>query len=175
MTIRCSIPDRQRRQFLAQFFGVFFGTLAVVPAWYLMIPNVQELEKFPLPATRTWEAVAKVLSQGIDTLPVSARWAALIGAVIGIALPIIQRQVPPHLRKFVPSAMGIGLGWVVFFSNALAFFIGAVIAWIWGLLHKRSHDVFNVPIASGLVAGESMLKALVAMTATGIGLWKGHS
>ncbi len=155
-----------RKQFLAQFIGIFFGTLAVVPAWYLMIPNVEELEKYPLPATRTWEAVAKVLSQGIESLPVSARWAALIGAIIGILLPIIQKNVPAHLRKFVPSAMGLGLGGVVFFSNAFSFTIGAIIAWVWSKLSKRTEDAYNVPIASGLIAGESLLKALLAMTAT---------
>ncbi|MFO0829398.1 MAG: OPT family oligopeptide transporter [Phycisphaerales bacterium] len=158
-----------RKQFLAQFVGIFFGTLAIVPAWYLMIPNVEALEKYPLPATRTWEAVAKVLSQGLDSLPVSARWAALIGAFIGIALPIIQKRFP-KARPYLPSAMGIGLGWVVFFSNALSFAIGAVIAYVWSKLDRRTHDAYNVPIASGLVAGESMLKALLAMAATAIGL-----
>ena len=66
-----------RKQFIAQFIGVFFGTLAIVPAWYLMIPDAAALEKYPLPATRTWEAVARVLSQGLEALPVSARWASL--------------------------------------------------------------------------------------------------
>jgi len=142
-----------RKQFLAQFIGIFFGTLAIVPAWYLMIPNVEALEKFPLPATRTWEAVARVLSQGLEALPMSARWAAFAGALIGILLPVI------------------GLGWVVFFSNALAFTIGAAIAWAWSLLDRRTQDTYNIPIASGLVAGESMVKAFIAMAATALGLF----
>jgi uncharacterized oligopeptide transporter (OPT) family protein len=158
-----------RKQFLAQFVGIFFGTLAIVPAWYLMIPNVEALEKYPLPATRTWEAVARVLSQGLEALPVSARWAALIGALIGVALPVLERLFP-KARRFMPSAMGLGLGWIVFFSNALSFAIGAVLAWIWTLVDRRTHDTFNIPIASGLVAGESMLKALLAMAATALGL-----
>ena len=33
-----------------------------------------------------------------------------------------------------------------------------------------SQDTFNVPIASGLVAGESIMKALLAMLATALGL-----
>src|SRR6186713_58019 len=45
-----------RRQFIAQFIGVFFGTLAIVPIWFLMVPNQAELLKFPAPATRQWEA-----------------------------------------------------------------------------------------------------------------------
>jgi uncharacterized oligopeptide transporter (OPT) family protein len=158
-----------RQQFLAQFIGIFFGTLAIVPAWYLLIPNVEALEKYPLPATRTWEAVARVLSQGLDALPMSARIAILVGSMIGVVLPILERLFP-KARPWLPSAMGLGLGWVVFFSNALAFTIGAIVAWLWSCIHKRTHDMFYVPVASGLVAGESLMKAILAMTATAIGL-----
>src|ERR1044071_6699555 len=76
-----------RRQFLAQFIGVFFGTLAVVPAWFLMVPDKAHLETFAAPATRTWEAVARVLTKGIDSLPASAQYAILIGGLVGVALP----------------------------------------------------------------------------------------
>jgi uncharacterized oligopeptide transporter (OPT) family protein len=158
-----------RKQFLAQFVGIFFGTLAIVPAWYLMIPNEEALQKFPLPATNVWVAVARVLSQGMTSLPESARWSLLVGALIGIALPTLERLYPKG-RQWLPSAMGLGLGWVVFFSNALAFVIGAAISWIWSLVAKRSQDTFNVPVASGLIAGESLMKALLAMLATAIGL-----
>jgi uncharacterized oligopeptide transporter (OPT) family protein len=158
-----------RKQFLAQFVGVFFGTLAIVPAWYLMIPSAAALEKYPLPATQTWVAVARVLSAGVESLPMTARIAIVIGALVGIALPVLEKTFP-KARPWLPSAMGLGLGWVVFFSNALSFAIGAVIAWLWSVAHRKSHDTFNVPIASGLIAGESLLKAILAMLATAIGL-----
>ena len=58
----------------------------------------------------------------------------------------------------------------MFFSNTLSFAIGAVIAWGWSVVHKESQESFNVPIASGLIAGESLIKALLAMLVTGIGL-----
>ena len=158
-----------RKQFLAQFVGIFFGTLAIVPAWYLMIPNAAALEKYPLPATQTWIAVARVLSAGVDSLPMTARVAILVGALIGIGIPVLERLFP-KARPFMPSAMGLGLGWVVFFSNALSFAIGAAVAWSWSVAHKKSQDDFNVPIASGLIAGESLMKALLAMLATAVGL-----
>jgi putative OPT family oligopeptide transporter len=158
-----------RKQFLAQSVGLLFGTVAVVPAWYLMIPTVAALEKFPLPATQTWVAVARVLSNGIESLPMSARIAILIGALVGVALPVAQR-LWPKAQPWLPSAMGVGLGWVVFFSNALSFAIGAALTALWSLWHRRSAESFNVPIASGLIAGESLLKALLAMAATAIGL-----
>ncbi|HEY1459453.1 MAG TPA: OPT family oligopeptide transporter [Casimicrobiaceae bacterium] len=158
-----------RRQFLAQFVGVFFGTIAIVPAWYLMIPDAAALEKYPLPATQIWVAVARVLSTGIASLPPSASVAILIGALIGVGLPLLEK-VFPQTRPYLPSATGLGLGWLVFFSNALSFAIGAVIAWLWGVVHERSQETFNVPIASGLIAGESLIKALLAMLVTAIGL-----
>ena len=161
-----------RRQFLAQFVGVFFGTLAIVPAWYLMIPDAAALEKYPLPATQTWVAVARVLSQGIDTLPMSARIAILVGALIGVVIPLLEKTFP-RARPYLPSATGLGLGWLVFFSNALSFAIGAVVAWAWSVANKKNQEDFNVPIASGLIAGESLIKALLAMLATGIGLASG--
>lgn len=158
-----------RRQFIAQFMGIFFGTLAVVPGWYLMIPNVEALEKFPLPATQTWVAVARVLSKGIESLPPSAIYAVVIGALIGVSLPILEKLFP-KARPYLPSAMGLGLGWVVTFSNCFAFVIGAVISLVWQKISASNHDSYNVPVASGLVGGESLMKALMAMTATVIGL-----
>jgi len=158
-----------RKQFLAQFVGVFFGTLAIVPAWYLMVPNVAVLEKYPLPATQVWVAVARVLSTGVASLPETARIAILVGALVGIALPVLEKLFP-KARPWLPSAMGLGLGWVVFFSNALSFAIGAAVVALWGAVHRRSQETFSVPIASGLIAGESLLKAVLAMLATVVGL-----
>ena len=159
-----------RKQFIAQFVGVFFGTLAIVPAWYLMVPNKEALEKFSAPATRQWEAVAKVLTKGIDQLPDSAKIAILIGAFIGIVLPIIERYTPAKYRQWLPSAMGLGLSWVIPFSNAIGFAIGAVIGLIWEKADKKSSDEYSISLASGLIAGESLIKAIIAMTATAVGL-----
>ncbi len=163
-----------RKQFLAQFCGVFFGTLAIVPIWFLMVPDKAHLEKFAAPATRTWEAVARVLTRGIEFLPVSARWAILYGALVGIFLPLLERTIAPRYRKFLPSAMGLGLSWVVYFSNALGFFIGAVVIWIWEMCSRRSADKYAVPLASGMIAGESLIKAIIAMAATAIGIFGSH-
>jgi OPT family oligopeptide transporter len=163
-----------RKQFLAQFFGVFFGTVAIVPIWYLMVPTKKVMEKFPAPGTQSWYRIAKVLTEGISSLPMSARYALVIGCCVGIALPLIERfLIPEKARKYWPSAMGLGLSWVVPFASALSFAVGAVISFVWSKIDKKSEDKYNVPIASGLIAGESLIKALIAMTATAIGLMAG--
>ncbi len=159
-----------RKQFIAQFCGVFFGTLAIVPIWYLMVPTRAKLETFALPATRAWEAVAKLLTEGVKNLPDSAIWAILIGAGVGVALPVIERLLPSKARAYMPSATGIGLAWVMPFQNAFSFFVGAVIVMIWVRVNRRTADQYNVPLASGLIAGESLILAGLAITATLVGL-----
>jgi len=154
-----------RKQFIAQFIGVFFGTLAVVPAWYLMVPDKQALEAFNPPATNMWKAVADLLTQGVHMLPTTARYAIVIGALVGVALPLLEKLFP-KARNYLPSAMGLGLAWVMPFTNVLSFAIGAVIAWLWTRLHRKSGDAFNIPIASGLVAGESLIAAIIAILCT---------
>lgn len=164
-----------RQQFLAQFAGLFFGTLAIVPAWYLLVPDKAALEKFNPPATNMWKAVAELLAgkEGLNALPDTAKWAIVIGALVGIILPVLEKLFP-KARPYLPSAMGLGLSWVVTFSNSYAFAIGAVIAWAWSLMNKKNAERYTIPVASGLVAGESLIKAILAMLATASGLlhWK---
>ncbi|MBK7406114.1 MAG: OPT/YSL family transporter [Phycisphaerales bacterium] len=158
-----------RKQFLAQFFGIFFGTLVIVPAWYLMVPNAQVFDAMHPPAAKMWEAVARALTQGLHSIPKTAQVAILVGGLLGIALPLIQAVLPSKARRFVPSAMGLGLAWVVPWYNALGFAIGAVIAWIWTVMHKPSAEKYTIPVASGIVAGESLMAAVVAIAATIVG------
>jgi OPT family oligopeptide transporter len=164
-----------RKQFLAQFVGIFFGTLAVVPAWYLMVPTKEKLEAFNPPATNMWRAVAQVLAGGgLDQLPPSAKIAMVAGALLGVTLALLGRFLPKAV-PYLPSAMGIGLSWVLTFDNCQAFALGAVISWLWLKFHARTAEPYYVPLASGLIAGESLIKAIIAMAATAIGLWAARS
>jgi len=162
-----------RKQFLAQFYGVFFGAIAVVPAWYILVPNRAALEAFNSPATSMWYAVAQALSRGIETIPSSARLAIVAGGLIGIALSLLEALTPERIRKWVPSAMGLGLSFVVPFANSLSFFIGALIAVVWTRLHKTSAERYIIPVASGAVAGESLAAAAYAILAA-LGIVGGH-
>jgi uncharacterized oligopeptide transporter (OPT) family protein len=157
-----------RKQFLAQFTGIFFGVLAVVPAWYLMVPDKKALEAFNPPATNMWKAVADLLTQGVHMLPHTALWAIVIGALVGITLPVIEK-IFPKLHDYLPSAMGLGLAWVVPFQNCLSFLIGALIVTGWKKLNKKNSETFAIPIASGLVAGESLIAAFIAIACTLVG------
>jgi uncharacterized oligopeptide transporter (OPT) family protein len=162
-----------RKQFLAQFIGVFFGTVAVVPAWFALVPNKQALEAFNPPATNMWKAVADLLTQGIQMLPPTARWAIVIGALVGMALPLAEKLFP-KAKPYLPSAMGLGLSWVMVFQNTLSFALGGVILAVWHRVSKKNSDLYSIPIASGFVAGESLIAALIAIACTAVGLLAIH-
>jgi uncharacterized oligopeptide transporter (OPT) family protein len=157
-----------RKQFIAQFIGVFFGTVAVVPAWFALVPNKQALEAFNPPATNMWKAVADLLTQGVQMLPPSARSAIVIGAVVGVALPLAEKLFP-RAKPYLPSAIGLGLSWVMVFQNTLSIAIGGLLIAAWQRLNKKNFDLYSVPIASGFVAGESIIAALIAVCCAAIG------
>ncbi|MBY0357023.1 MAG: OPT/YSL family transporter [Candidatus Obscuribacterales bacterium] len=152
-----------RKQFIAQFIGVFFGTASIVPAWFLMIPNKEALDAFHPPSTYLYKAVAEALSQGICHLPESARLGILVGGILGIVLALTDYYFP-KLRNYTPSAMGLGLSWILPFQNCLGFFIGALIAAIWSKYASKSASAYIVPVASGAIAGESLACAFIAIT-----------
>ncbi len=158
-----------RKQFWAQFVGVFVGSLAIIPCWYLMIPTKEALERFNPPAINMWKAVSDLLTQGAQTLPSTAISLIVIGSVVGMLIPILERLFP-RAKPYLPSAMGLGLSWAVVFQNALAFGIGALIVWVWNRLSRRASDVYSTPVASGLIAGESLVAALIAMSCTLVGI-----
>ena len=102
-------------------------------------------------------------------LPVTAIWAIVIGALIGVALPVAGKLFP-KAESYLPSAMGLGLSWVMVFENSLSFAIGAVLVVGWTRLSKKAAENYYVPIASGLIAGESLIAAIIAIACTVVGL-----
>jgi uncharacterized oligopeptide transporter (OPT) family protein len=158
-----------RKQFLAQFAGVFVGTLISVPAWFLLVPDFAALEKYPVPAAQVWVATARVLTGGLASLPPTIVDGIVGGALLGVLLPLLE-QLLPRMRAYLPSAMGLGLGWAVPFSVSLSIAIGAVLAALWGRSGPDGAARYRVPVASGLIAGDSMIHALLAMLATALGL-----
>ncbi len=157
-----------RKQFLAQFFGIFVGAAVIVPAFYVIVPSPSVLgtEQFPAPAAQVWKAVAELLAQGLSTLDITERWALAIGGLVGIMIPLFERLLPNRFRPFVPSAMGLGLAFVIPFWNTLSMFAGALTAWV---IEKKAKEVsagYTVPVASGMIAGESLMGVLMALFGT---------
>lgn len=56
------------------------------------------------------------------------------------------------------------------FQNTFSFAVGAIVAWLWQRANCKHQEEFCVPVASGFVAGEALVAALIAVACTVIGL-----
>ncbi len=157
-----------RKQLIAQLFGVMAGTLFVVPAYTMLIkPEEIGSDKWPAPAAQIWAGVAKVLSEGLEHMPQGAVTGALVGGLIGIVLALLEEYVPKQYKKYTPSSTGIGIAFVVPFFNSFSMFLGALLVWLWGRSNEKAAESYAVPIASGLIAGESLIAVGIAAVTGG--------
>jgi uncharacterized oligopeptide transporter (OPT) family protein len=156
-----------RRQFLAQLLGVLPGTVATVIGYFVLVPDATALTgkpgsdpAFPAPAAQTWAAVARVFKLGIGNLHPMARQCIFWGLAIGAALVLLERVFPKH-KKYLPSATGLGLGLLLPFYQGLQMLLGAVAAAIASSRKNSRAGDLVVPVASGLIAGESLIGVIV--------------
>lgn len=157
-----------RKQFIAQFSGIFVGSLVSVTCFSLLVPDGSHLgtEQFPAPAAQTWRAVAEALSQGFEALHPVKIWAMVIGGVVGIILPLLSKFFPKW-NNFIPSAAGLGLAWTFQWYYSYLFFMGAVLGWMFEKSSPKKAKEFTFPIASGLIAGGSLMGVAIALGGNG--------
>ena len=152
-----------RKQFIGQLFGVLAGAFLAVPAYFILVPDANMLggDKFPAPSALVWRGVAQVLSQGLRTLPPSAVQAVIVAFVLGVAIVVVDR-IFPKAKPYTPSpaALGIALTTPAYYSFAM--FLGASIAWILAKKATKWNDMYTIPIASGCIAGESIMGVVLA-------------
>lgn len=156
-----------RKQFLAQAAGIIFGTVFAVGAFQIIVPDAAALgtDQFPAPAAQTWRGVAELLAKGFDSIPQSAQMALWIGGGVGILLTIIPKFLPEKIRWIVPSPMGLGMAFTFHFFYSLSMFIGAVIAVVLEKKKPKIAENYTVPVASGIIAGESLIGVFIALAA----------
>lgn len=152
-----------RQQTIAQSIGIISGTLAIVPAWYLFVPDASHLgtAQFPAPAAEVWKSVAELLSRGISTMHPTILKGIIFGGSLGFLLTLTEGLAPKKLRSYLPSATGLGLGMVIPFGNSFSFLLGALITLIWTKLNEASCEQKMIPIASGIVAGCSLMAVFI--------------
>lgn len=148
-----------RAQAAAQFLGVLVGSVAGSAAYLVLIPDPAAMlltKEWPAPAVATWKAVAELFRDGIDAAPSGALLASIVGAIVGIGFSILQKILPDKYAHWCPSAVSLGLAFVIPAFNSISLCLGAVAAAIATRFAPSWSRRFVLPIAAGLVAGESL-------------------
>lgn len=158
-----------RKQFLAQFAGIFVGTLVTVLTFSVLVPDASVLgsEQFPAPAAQTWAAVAKALSHGLAALAPVKVWSIALGGVLGVVLVLLPFALPKRWHVFVPSASAFGLAWVFDWYYGVLFLIGALIAHALKRRSPATAEEFTFPVASGVIAGGSLMGVVLVFWENG--------
>jgi putative OPT family oligopeptide transporter len=151
-----------RQQFIAQFSGIFIGTVVTVLCFRVLVPNAAVLgsDQFPAPAAQTWRAVAVALSKGLAALEPVKVWLIIIGGAIGIVLPLLSKMFPKR-QNYIPSAAGLGLSWTFHWYYGFLFFLGALIGYLYERKWPEKAKDYTFPVASGIVAGGSLMGVIL--------------
>jgi OPT family oligopeptide transporter len=151
-----------RKQFWAQFSGVFVGAITSVYVFYKLIPTADLLggDKFPAPAAQVWKAVAELLAKGTHGLDQTIVWSIVIGSIVGIAITLLEKAFPQH-KHLIPSPTGLGLAFTVPCWSSLNMGIGAILAWAWSKRNAVQAEQYTVPLSSGFIAGESLMGVFI--------------
>jgi putative OPT family oligopeptide transporter len=162
-----------RKQFIAQFAGIFVGTVVTVFAFRILVPNASVLgtDQFPAPAAQTWKGVAEAMAKGLSTMHPVKVWCIVIGGLVGIILPLLSKFFPKK-NKWIPSAAGVGLAWVFQWFYGLLFFLGALIGWYWQRRNSKQCEEYLFPVASGVVAGGALMGVVLVFWESGAEILK---
>jgi putative OPT family oligopeptide transporter len=164
------LGGKPRHQAVGHILGIFAGAAVSVPVFYLIFHGDISLltsEKFPLPAAQIWAAVAKVLTGGLESLHPTAKWAILVGAILGLGFEMANKKTQ---GRFPLCGTAVGLAFVIPFSTCLAMFLGASAFWVIEKTIKnadaRSYRIFvenQETLCAGAIAGGSLVGIVIIL------------
>ncbi|MBU0507432.1 OPT/YSL family transporter [bacterium] len=152
-----------RRQVITQLIGVITGVFTAAAVYRLLtaaytIPG----DQFSGPAVIAWFAMAELLAKGLSSLPSGAIGASLIGAIVGVAIPIIGK-FNKKVGKWLPSPIALGIAFMVPAYYSISMWLGAFITWLYNRKDAEAVDKYGPSLASGLIAGEGLMMVVVAI------------
>jgi len=162
---------KPRQQAIGHLIGIFAGGLAAVPLFNILflrdgVGGIQSPD-FPMPSVTVWTSVAELLTKGVETLPESAKYIAIGGAVVGLVLEVLRIITK---QKFPLSPVAMGLAFVIPFTTCFAMFLGSFVFWLAARIYKnpatrgyRTWVDSSEPIAAGVIAGAAIIGIVNAL------------
>jgi uncharacterized oligopeptide transporter (OPT) family protein len=157
------IGSNNRSLMLTQLIGIPVGAAAVA----VVYPALRDTYGFEgaraltSPISVKWAGFAELLAKGFSTLPYGSLTALCVALVAGVAITILE----PRYHRFLPSPTAMGIGMLIPGTATLSMVIGGVAWWIWSKRSPRTEAVYNMPLASGFIAGEALVVLVIAIIA----------
>jgi OPT family oligopeptide transporter len=161
---------KPRQQALGHVIGIFSGSLASIPLFYLLfLPPAADgtrsvatllSDQFAMPAAVQWKGVADLIAKGLKSLPTSAVVSMVFAAFAATAIEVARIVTR---SRFPLTAVSIGLGVVLPPEASLAMWLGALVFWWKGRLHQPGTSGHNFwvegcePICAGLITGAALV------------------
>ena len=162
---------KPRQQAIGHVIGIFAGTLATVPLFFLLFlppgpdgtrsPSTIISEQFAMPAAIQWKGVADLITNGLSQLPPSAVISMIVAAVLAVVFEVSRIRTK---GRFPLSAVSIGLGVVLPPESCIAMWVGAMIFWWQGRKNPapgtRAHAIWvegYESICAGLISGAALV------------------
>lgn len=157
----------------AQFYGQLLG---VVPAMFLgpglfvvfteaypCIINLKEAAtcSFSAPAVQTYSVIATAMVNPQFPVARSSWVFGIIASVVTIGVHLLRHWAlvtgRKNLRNWIPNMLMVALGVLIpVFQYGFAVSMGAIIAYVWNHRGPKSYAIFIIPIAAGMIGGESI-------------------
>lgn len=157
-----------RAQAIAQAAGVAGGALFGSAAYLILIPDPEHMlltDEWPAPAVVTWRAVAELFAQGLEAMPDGSLEAMAVGGAVGVVLALLEKLLPEKARAWVPSPASLGLSFVIQAWTCFSLFLGSLLGWALRRWAPKWSESYLTPLASGVVAGESLMGVAIAVQA----------
>jgi uncharacterized oligopeptide transporter (OPT) family protein len=127
-----------RKQAVGHLLGILAGASASIALFYTVIVRdgleLLGTPDYPFPAAMMWKSLSELFTQGLSVVPNGAAYGALAGAIVAGVIEVAnlgsQKRIPL-------SAVGIGLAFLLPFSDCLSIFVGAAFFWLAGRLSDR--------------------------------------
>jgi uncharacterized oligopeptide transporter (OPT) family protein len=157
------IGSNNRSLFLVQLVGIPVGAAAVA----VVYPALRDRYGFEghhaltSPISVKWAGFAELLSKGFGMLPQGAMTALAVSLVLGVLVTLAE----PRFHKYIPSPTAVGIGMLIP-GYATVPMVAAGICWhFWVKKSPKTEEVYNMPMASGFIAGEALVVLVLAVKA----------
>ena len=167
------LGGKPRHQAVGHMLGIIAGACVAVPVYYLIFHGDISMftsEKLPMPGAMVYRAVADALSRGLESLHPSVRIAVVVGASMGIILEYLAKKTK---GKFPLTGMGLGLAFVLRFTDSIAMATGSFLFWYFQKKFKNpektTYKIFvenKETVCAGVIAGGSIIGIILIILET---------